>query len=1008
MRLRWSKRPSEISTKSEVQRTKEVASPKSEVCPLPFGFLAWLGMTKWMWLAVAVVAGSSWAQVRIWTSRYGRGQTDNSYAVSMTPDGSLVSTGFSVGPDLTPDISTVKISGLTGDTLWSRRYQAGLSTPDSGLALAVDDSGNIFVAGKTYAIATSTDIVVVKYLADGTQDWDYRYHYYVRDFPVDVVPDRTGGAFVFSRSHSPVGYDYLVTHLRDDGAVAWINRLNGPGSGEDYATDLELDADGNLYGTGFMWNGSSRRYDYVTVRYDTTDGDTVWTRAYDGTSPIADKDDQAYALAVDDSGFVYVAGRAGESGTQYDATTVKYGPDGSLAWTCRVDAGEYGWDGAYQVAVDAEHNVYCGGFTVTGVGGLDFLVFRVNADGQKAWHQVYNYLSNDDDSLSALAIDEDGNVYITGSIISTSDDWDWLTIKYSTSGEKVWETQYGSAEYEDYPYDLVLDALGNIYVTGFEEYTATYEDYATVKYSEYDVGAGTIVEPVDSVRYGAFVRPKAWVRNYSGIELSFSVRLEIGAFYFDAQTASSVPPYDSALIEFSPWEVRDVGDFQVRCYTLLPDDDDPANDTSFGAVTALYVWEHLAPMPVGPKNKEVKDGGALAFVPDSLVFGFKGNNTCEFYAYNTRSGTWFVCDTIPRYGSSGRKKGVKKGARLEADSSGHVFALKGNSTFEFWRYTVEGDTGWTEKRSYPQGVGNRKVKNGSGLAFVPARNVIYSTKGGNTNEFYLYDVDADSWTAKSQVPFGTKNKRCRDGTGLAYDGDNTIYLLKGGTYEFYSYSISADSWTRKDDIRNSILSSRKRKVKKGGDLAWYPLAERVFASKGGKATEFWFFDVGADSWVETMDTIPVAVSGKPPDRGACLEYGNGKIFSLKGNRTFEFLRYHADFPLSGMDYGSGPMTARIGVTTRLRLSAVPNPFSNRTVLRYSLFSDSRVRLAVYDVTGRCLALLADEWQGPGEYRYRFDTDPAVGPLAAGVYFAKLEVIGAVSTDATSRKLLIVR
>jgi photosystem II stability/assembly factor-like uncharacterized protein len=63
----------------------------------------------------------------------------------------------------------------------------------------------------------------------------------------------------------------------------------------------------------------------------------------------------------------------------------------------------------------------------------------------------------------------------------------------------------------------------------------------------------------------------------------------------------------------------------------------------------------------------------------------------------------------------------------------------------------------------------------------------------------------------------------------------------------------------------------------------------------------------------------------------------------------------------------------------------PNPFNAMTVIRGQWTEDSRVRLAVYDVLGREVAVLADGRYPAGKYLFTFDGRN----LASGVYFYRL-------------------
>ena len=78
----------------------------------------------------------------------------------------------------------------------------------------------------------------------------------------------------------------------------------------------------------------------------------------------------------------------------------------------------------------------------------------------------------------------------------------------------------------------------------------------------------------------------------------------------------------------------------------------------------------------------------------------------------------------------------------------------------------------------------------------------------------------------------------------------------------------------------------------------------------------------------------------------------------------------------------------------------PNPFNPSTVIRYQLPAAADVRLAVYDLLGREVALLVDDQKVPGRYEVRFDARE----LSSGVYIYRLTAGPSVQT----RRMVLVR
>jgi len=83
----------------------------------------------------------------------------------------------------------------------------------------------------------------------------------------------------------------------------------------------------------------------------------------------------------------------------------------------------------------------------------------------------------------------------------------------------------------------------------------------------------------------------------------------------------------------------------------------------------------------------------------------------------------------------------------------------------------------------------------------------------------------------------------------------------------------------------------------------------------------------------------------------------------------------------------------------------PNPFNPSTVIGYQLAVNSDVTLKVYDLLGREITTLLDEYKSAGNYEVIFDSHSGnVRNLPSGLYFYQLRVGSFVET----RKMLLLK
>jgi len=260
--------------------------------------------------------------------------------------------------------------------------------------------------------------------------------------------------------------------------TTWVRWYNGPGNEYDGVEAMALDSSGNVYVTGISHGGSGMQ-DYGTIKYY-ANGDTAWTRRYNGSG---NSSDDACDIAVDTSGNVYVTGYVLGAGTNEDWATIKYYPNGDTAWVRTYNRISTSQDRAYALAVDNVGNVYVTGFTSEVGGNADVTTIKYYPNGDTAWLRRYNGPNNDTDIAQAIAIGTSGYLYVTGYSSGSGTSYDYATIKYDANGDTAWVRRYnGPANDCDEARDIAVDTSGNVYVTGASRGSSGYNDYATIKY----------------------------------------------------------------------------------------------------------------------------------------------------------------------------------------------------------------------------------------------------------------------------------------------------------------------------------------------------------------------------------------------------------------------------------------------------------------------------------------------------------------------------------------------
>jgi len=415
----------------------------------------------------------------------------NAYVTGYTQSTEAIGFPVTVGPDITynggEDAFVVKVNAA-GTALVYAGYIGG-DNADLGEGIVVDSTGNAYVTGYTQSTETT--------------------------FPVLGGPDLTfNGAF----------RDAFVAKVNPAGTALIYAGYVG-GDNEDEGWGIAVDSAGSAYVTGTTT--STQATFPVTVGPDLTydgsqdafvakvlaDGSALVYAGYIGGSGI----EQGYGIAVDSAGNAYVTGST--TSTEAQGFPVTVGPDPTYnggtndAFVAKVNAagnaldyagyigGDTDLDVGYGIAVDGNGNAYVTGYTYSTevtfpvLGGPDLIfngdedafVAKVNAAGTALTYCGYIGGSGRERGYG-IAVDGDGNAYVTGYTYSTEATFpalvgpdltynggnnDAFVAKVNAAGSALDYAGYLGGGGDELGLGIALDSAGNAYVTGYTSSTET-------------------------------------------------------------------------------------------------------------------------------------------------------------------------------------------------------------------------------------------------------------------------------------------------------------------------------------------------------------------------------------------------------------------------------------------------------------------------------------------------------------------------------------------------------
>jgi len=369
--------------------------------------------------------------------------------------------------------AAVPANAVPGSAVWSKRYSAS-SLGDAFSSVARGPGGVVYATGITKATEEVSTLVLVKYRDDGataSQRWvrTYRWPGVIGSEGTKVAVDASGNVFVagaigYWPPASTVGRDILVVKYSSGGTLRWAKRYDGSAHRDDYTNDLAIDKNGHLRVLGTS-RGSGTNRDYVLFKLRNSDGARLWTTRYATAGA-----DYAEGLTLDSSNNAYITGWSNLGGL-IKAATLKISPAGAKLWTKRIEAGAGQTYGNAIAVPSAGGGVYLGGNASGGMSTRqNVLVAKLSrATGDVLWSVLDDPVGGNDEQCLDLALDPAGNAAWVGMTTDGLGLSHGVTLRTDTSGGVTWRRVLlvDGPDNETNFQTVTVDNAGGVYSGGY-------------------------------------------------------------------------------------------------------------------------------------------------------------------------------------------------------------------------------------------------------------------------------------------------------------------------------------------------------------------------------------------------------------------------------------------------------------------------------------------------------------------------------------------------------------
>jgi hypothetical protein len=252
-------------------------------------------------------------------------------------------------------------------------------------------------------------------------------------------------------------------------ALEWSVSYNDPANKDDMGESIALDRNGNVYLTGFEGRADIEQVQNCWTEKYNSKGVLQWTRLYrneDRNSEVG------YGIAVDSSGSAYVTGFRTGHDKNTEILLLKYDTDGLLKWATTYNSPGKGVDSGQGVALDGQGNIYVTGRVDRSdlKQGNNMWLRKYGPDCSVKWTKTYHSTRNNSEIGNDIAVDASGSAYVIGYLALEQPTYRRAVFikKYDTDGNEKWTEIYKDSKYKKHSvgYGITVDNFGNVYAVG--------------------------------------------------------------------------------------------------------------------------------------------------------------------------------------------------------------------------------------------------------------------------------------------------------------------------------------------------------------------------------------------------------------------------------------------------------------------------------------------------------------------------------------------------------------